>query len=207
MRVLFFVLLLVNALLFVWAQGYFATGDATREPDRLQRQMDAEKLRILNGGNPASEPKQACKRVEVPSADAERLLKAAAALSGWKADLQPIKPVTTYWVAIPELASRALAEKKKTELRQLGVTEGNIVEDVIPGPFAVSLGQYPDAAAADEFLQGLGRKGVRSARVVQRSIAERFMLEVHVPEADVTEKITQWLEGVTHDGVTDCPAP
>ena len=207
MRLFFFVLLLVNALLLVWAQGYFGASDAYREPERLQRQLDADKLRILPANAATIEPKLVCKRVEVQSADAERLLKSAAALPGWKAELQPVKAAAAHWVAIPELPSRALAEKKRTELRQLGVAEGEVVEDVVPGPFAVSFGLFQEQAAADEFMQGLVRKGVRSARVVQRTTAERFMLDLRAPAAAVEQQLSRWLEGVTHTGVTDCPAP
>ena len=207
MRPFFFALLLFNALLLVWAQGYLGTSDAYREPERLQRQMDADKLRILPAGSPPTEPKLACKQLELLASEAEHLLKSVATIPGWKADLQPAKTITVHWVAIPELPSRALAEKKKIELRQLGVTEGEIIEDATPGAFAVSLGQFQEVAAAEEFLQGLARKGVRSARVVKRTTAEKFVLELRVPEADAGSKLAALLNGLPHTGVTDCPVP
>jgi hypothetical protein len=47
MRIAFLILLLANAFLFIWGQGYLGTQDAGREPGRMAQQLAPEKLHIL----------------------------------------------------------------------------------------------------------------------------------------------------------------
>lgn len=46
MRLAFLVLLLANAFLLIWGQGYLGTQDAGREPGRVAQQLAPEKLHI-----------------------------------------------------------------------------------------------------------------------------------------------------------------
>jgi len=48
LRIIFLVLLLANAILFVWGQGRaVVVAEAGREPQRLAQELASEKLRIL----------------------------------------------------------------------------------------------------------------------------------------------------------------
>lgn len=72
-----------------------------------------------------------------------------------------------WWVFIPPLAGKAEAEKKAGELRQLGVNDYFVVQDGA-NRFAISLGVFSSEKGAQERLNELKGKGVRSARVTQR---------------------------------------
>lgn len=193
MRIAFWLLLLANLLLLAWAQGMAGSPEAGREPERLVRQMAPEKLRILGDASAVAatppvaaaveKPTLACKRIVGLSADeAKSLSEAAHVRGGWEAQTQPLPPVPMHWVAIGDLSSSALAEKKKTELRQLGITESEIVPGVAPGSFAVSLGLFREPQRAQEFLQKLTAKGVRSARIIPRDTPpDKFAVELRAP--------------------------
>ena len=187
MRITFWLLLLINLLLFAWSQGYVGPQEAGREPERVARQIVPEKLRIVSAAAPvevmADSLPIACKRIEGLSADeAKSLTDAVHVRSGWETQTLPLLAPPMYWVAIVDLSSSALAEKKKTELRLFGVTESEIVPGPVPGSFAVSLGLFREPQRAQTFLQDLIAKGVRSAKVVQRETpTDRLAVEMRAP--------------------------
>lgn len=49
MKLAFLVLLLLNLALFAWQQGVFGrVGESGREPERVARQIEAERFRVLS---------------------------------------------------------------------------------------------------------------------------------------------------------------
>ena len=89
------------------------------------------------------------------------------------------KESSSYWVHIPPQANKAGAEKKVTELKQLGVEESFIINDDSPNKWAVSLGLFKSREMADNFLQKLSKQGVRSAKIeVRDKGTEKARLEV-----------------------------
>ncbi len=184
MRITFWLLLLTNLLLLAWAQGAMGPQQDGREPERLSRQIVPEKLRIVSAEAPVEaitdKPIAACKRIEGLSADeAKSLTDAVHVRGGWETQTRPLAAVPMHWVAIVDLTSSALAEKKRTELRLLGVTETEIVPGPVPNSFAISLGLFREPQRAQAFLQGLIAKGVRSAKIVQRETpADKFAVEL-----------------------------
>jgi hypothetical protein len=212
MRSLFLLLLLVNLVLLAWGQGYLGDQQAGREPERLGQQMEPDRLRILRGQPSDAAPPVAtarvCKRIEgLSMPEAETLQAAVAGAAGWEVRQQAQKGALAHWVVIPELPSRALAEKKRTELRQLGVNEGQIVESTALGPFAVSLGIFRNEELATEFLQSVAKKGVRSARLAKHELpSDKQALELRAPAAELARKLPDLLAPLVQAGVTDCPA-
>lgn len=216
MRLAFWILLLGNLLLFLWGQGHFAAKNAGREPERLQRQVDPDKLRIVPAGSAhaaraaAEVARPACKRIEwLAAAELAAVREAVAALPGWKAGQEtPRKEASTHWVMIPELSSRALAERKKGELDKLGIKDGEIVEDAAQGPYAVSLGVFRSQQLAEEFFQTLTKKGVRSARLVQRSQPpEKFAIELHAPSDELNRRLPELIPPQAQVRLVECAAP
>ena len=55
MRVLVFLLVLVNLLFFVWTQGYFGVS-ANQDAFRMQQQMNADQLTVIGRGDPPQLP-------------------------------------------------------------------------------------------------------------------------------------------------------
>lgn len=209
MRLAFFVLLLANLVLYAWGQGYWGGSEEGREPERLQRQLVPEKLRLLVEAPPAPVAASACKRLEWLSAgEADALAVAVAALPDWALSRQPRQEPPAHWVVMAELSSRALAEKKKGELRALGVNEGEIVEDAALGPYAISLGVFRGQQTAEEHLRSLVKKGVRSARLAQRQLPpEKFALELRAPANGFVEKLAELTAPLAQVERMDCANP
>ena len=69
LRIAFLVVLLANALFFVWSQGYLGGIDSGREPQRLLAQVATDKLRVIPAAAVAADPRPAapqallCRRV------------------------------------------------------------------------------------------------------------------------------------------------
>ncbi|MCX8087239.1 MAG: SPOR domain-containing protein [Rhodocyclaceae bacterium] len=210
MRLLFLVLLLANALLFVWGQSHWGGEAAGREPERLSRQLAPEKLRIVSkdGKAEAAPPQKACRRIEwLAKPEAEAMLSAIESLAGWEGRLVPRAEEPAHWVLIGHLADRAAAEKKRNELRQLGVTENEIVEDAAQGPFVVSLGVFRSQTLAEEHLQALAKKGVRSARLGKRELPPfRFAVELTAPAQELPAKLPELIRDSTHLVIGECLA-
>lgn len=230
-RLIFFALLLANVAFFAWRQN---AGPAEgHEPQRLQQQIEPDKLKLIlpeKPPAPAAEPKPAeskapeakaaepktseanapeTKVAEPKPADAPAKTKAAeaapallcksfngltpesakaaqAAISSTapnaKVALVPTKESTSYWVHIPPQQNKAGADKKVAELKQMGVEDSFIISDEGPNKWAVSLGLFKSKDMADNYLQKLGKQGVRSAKIeVRDKGADRARLEVSAP--------------------------
>jgi len=103
------------------------------------------------------------------AADADRL---AAVLAGKFADFKVSRRVIAaegngWWVHVPPLASKAEADKKAGELKQLEISDFFVVQDG-PSRFAISLGVFSSEKGAQDRLADLKAKGVRSAKVGPR---------------------------------------
>lgn len=196
MKALVFLLVLANLLFYAFGAGYFGRPD-NPDALRVEKQVLPERMRIVSRGEAPAAPAKAAEPVtpqvvaEAPkvepaakadepaavclawehlaSADAERI---ASLLSSKFTEFKVARRVVAgegngWGVFVPPLAGKADAERKATELRQLGVTDYFIVQD---GPIrhAISLGVFSSEKGAQERLAELKEKGVRSARVMPR---------------------------------------
>jgi hypothetical protein len=177
-RALFLLLVFANLGFFVWAQGYLGGQDQGREPQRLASQIEPEKLRIVTAAAssvaaPVASPAAglACRLVAgLPLAEVEAF---KAELVGASVEVKTAEGTTSHWVHIPPQANKSAADKKAAELRALGVKDFYIVQDEGPSRYAISLGLFRSEAAAAEFLQGLAKRGVKSARIEVRETPPR----------------------------------
>ncbi|WP_265947307.1 SPOR domain-containing protein [Dechloromonas sp. A34] len=196
MKTLVFLLVLANLLFYAFSAGYFGRPD-NPDAVRVEKQVLPERMRIVSRGEAPASPAKAVEpvkpevvaeapraepvtKVEEPAAvclawehlppvDAERV---ASLVSSKFAEFKVVRRVVAsegngWGVFVPPLAGKADAERKATELRQLGVTDYFIVQD---GPIrnAISLGIFSSEKGAQERLAELKEKGVRSARVMPR---------------------------------------
>lgn len=92
---------------------------------------------------------------------------AALAIKG-KVKRRPIPDSLRHVVYIPPQASRAAAEKKAAELKNLGVDDFFIIQEPTPLQWGISLGVFKTEEAARKHLADLNKKGVRSARISDR---------------------------------------
>ncbi len=210
MRILVFLLVLANLLLFAYAEGYFGRPD---NPDavRVDQQVRPEKVRIVARGEPPAEARADAVRetrgADAPSEeagnpatvciawgdmahdDADRL----SALLAEKFDAfrqtrrQLVPDGGTWWVFIPPLPTKADADRKAAELKRLGLTDYFIIQEAGPNHLAISLGVFSAEAGAQEHLAALRARGVKSARAGPRSGKEpRHSLEALGPAASQT---------------------
>jgi hypothetical protein len=191
MRVLVFLLVLVNLLFFAWARGDLGGG----EPGEMQvgAQLRPEQIRIVSKDQapPAlalptsvdspSEPPVAPEPVREPAreevcivlsevsqndADSiERLF--AEKLPAFRLSRTAMTGNPGYWVHIPPFRTRREAESKVAELRRLGVRDYFIMQEGVDS-FAVSLGLFSTPGAAESAHAALREKGVRTARIIER---------------------------------------
>lgn len=192
LKFLFWILLSVNAALFAYGRGYLGNFKGNeREPARMKNQVGADKLKLV----PASQatPAKVSEAASAPAPVPEPVA-AAPALIGCVeignltaaearrfetriAALGPIKPVrqnvtstevASYMVHIPPQATRAAADSKAEELKNLGVTNYYVIPDNTPMKWAISLGVFKSENAAKTLLTALNRQGVQGARISGR---------------------------------------
>lgn len=199
MKTLVFLLVLGNLLFYTLTAGYFGRPD---NPDaaRTEHQIAPERIRVVSRGEapalkapeaPAEPLAPACLRwtgLDRETADRlETLLRQKH--PGYKLARQGVSGDSKgWWVYIPPLASRAEADRKAGELRQLGVGDYFVLPESNPNRHGISLGIFSSERGAQERLNELKTKGVRSAKLAPRPGQESsFNLEARgpLPEKDV----------------------
>ena len=201
MKLAFLLVVLVNLLLFAWQQGAFGRfGESGREPERVARQIEPERFRVLTeadvqalreratqGNAPLDlNSAQACVEFgDFPAADAARAEKMLAALSpGVKVEPRPVETPGWYMVYLPPHKTWAEAERRADELRKLGVKDLFVMNENAPMKFAISLGSFRDPAAAKSHLAVLEKMGVKGVRMSDRSSGVVVMTRFQLRELD-----------------------
>lgn len=178
MRALVFLLILANLLFFVWTQGYFGSV-ASPDAIRVQQQLLPDQISIVARGEPPPVAVKAEKPIDnnclewagLTIADADRLERLIAeTFATVKVNRSVVPGSSTYWVFIPQSVNKLAADKKAAELKRLGVPEFFVVTDAGPNQLVISLGIFSTEEAANERLEELRVKGVRSAKVGERSV-------------------------------------
>lgn len=195
LKFFFWILLLANAGLFAYQRGYFDVMlPSGREPARISQQLNADKIKLVPASAaqpapapaaPATPPTEppvsavekkeetlACAEIgNFNAEDAKRFRDQIAVLSlGDRLVQHPVREVASHMVYIPPQADKEAAEKKAGELRRLGVEDFYIIQDNSSLRWGISLGVFKQEEAARAFLVSLNQKGVRSARIGERSV-------------------------------------
>ena len=111
-------------------------------------------------------------------ADAVRRAAASLPAGSWR--LEPVQLPGRWMVYVGKLADADAVRTKRSELRDLGVDTDRPGAALEPG---LSLGRFSSEEASQRALTDLGRKGVRTARVVQeRRDTPAYLLRL--PNAD-----------------------
>jgi len=223
-RLIFFALLLANVAFFAWREN--AGPPPGHEPQRLQQQIDPDKVRLLPpqaaadkpaavkvadvaaaSASPAAEaPALLCKAFSGISAEAAKAVQSAIASSAPNAQVAVItsRESSSYWVHIPPQPNKAGAEKKVAELREMGVSESFIISDDGPAKWAVSLGLFKSREMADNYLQKLTKQGVRSARIeVRDKGADKVRLEISAP-AETLGTLAREIKPLANASIGEC---
>ncbi|TAN73194.1 MAG: SPOR domain-containing protein [Gallionella sp.] len=187
MRALFWILLLCNVIFFAAMRWGVLPSD--ERAAQAQPALHEEKIRLL-GAPPAALPASAPTAAPAappplalePNAPAclewgdfsgADLARAATALSalqlGDKLGQRQIEHGISYWVYIPPLKNKAAVNKKIDQLKTRGIEEYFVMQDEGPWLNAISLGVFRTQEAAQDFLDKLHTKDVRSAQVGTRA--------------------------------------
>lgn len=175
LRLLVLFLLLANGAYFAWAQGYlqpWGMGPLQQaEPQRLEQQIRPESVRVLSreetrriDANAARLPE--CLQTPLfDEAQAEPLRQALASWPSGSWSLDGASEPARWIVYMGKYQNAEQVERKKAELRYLGVSFETINNaELEPG---LSLGGSATQADANQQLARLANRGVRTARVVQ----------------------------------------
>jgi hypothetical protein len=128
------------------------------------------------------------------SARASKLLEGINGVPG--APQQRVEGGTSYWVYIPPLPSRKLAEARLAELQPARVDEFYVVIDDPRYLHAISLGLFSTEAGARSRQEALSRLGIKDAIVRPRESTEA---RVYLRLRDVPERIVPRLNALRAD--------
>jgi hypothetical protein len=186
MKLAFLLLVLANLVLFAWQQGAFGRfAEAGREPERVARQIEAERFRVLSEpevqklrervtqAKPAGvdlAAAQACLEFgDFGANDAARAEVALAALAlGNRLTSRSVEVPGFYMVYLPPLKTRPDADRRVDELRKLGVKDLVVIGENSPLRLGISLGSFREADAAKAHQASLEKLGVKGARISDR---------------------------------------
>jgi len=214
LRTVVLLLVLANALFFAWTQGWLegVTGSkphAEREPERLTRQINADRIVVLPPGAasaaaasrapeaPASAPPQRGACLEAGPFATGASVSAVAALQALQPPLPPgswqdvkLERPGSWMLYMGRYANREALAKKIDELKRTRVSFQEVNE---PAEYALglSLGRFDDRAAAERALEQMGQRGVRSARIVELAApATQHLLRVDNADAALAERLS-----------------
>jgi hypothetical protein len=211
MRALFLLMVLANLVLFAYAQVAREGGGAERQIPLLQ--IAPEKIKLLSAGGGARPNKPPTPRKSIPPAPPKVATAAPGVCLEWGAFAGPgvakaeavlaklelpagsigrtVTDASGYWVYIPPLRTRADADRKVGELRDLGITEFFVVQEPGPWRYAISLGIFRSDEAAQTFLASLRRQKVRSAIAARReNFLKQVAFQVRDPGAETVARLT-----------------
>jgi len=193
LRLAVLILLLANAAYFAWSQNLLAPWGIApaqqSEPQRMSQQIRPQLLRILApdearrmevtaAGSRAADCLQAGPLDDSQSASLKQAL-APWPTGSWSLE-SGVEPAR--WIVyMGKYLSADNANRKKAELRQLGVSVETLADPALePG---LSLGGYVSEAEAARQIDALAQRGVRTARVMQERAEVRGLM-LKLPAVD-----------------------
>ena len=188
LRLAVLVLLLGNGLYFAWSQGLLQSWGAAptqqSEPQRLEQQIRPEARRADSAAAPVArgpECLQAGLFDERQAVAVRQTLEPLLPPGSWSLDSGVEPP--RWIIYMGKYLTPDAVNKKKAELRQIGVSfEGLSNAALEPG---LSLGGFTSQGAAQQQLERLNQRGVRTARVIQEREEVRGQL-LRLPQVDDT---------------------
>lgn len=192
LRLITLLLLLINGIYWLWSDGSLPgfASDQQTEPERLKQQIKPQSLRLLTAqelqqleATPAAAKTTACLQAgpfsEAQSLQLRPLLSSALPSDSWT--LQTVVTPAQWIVYMGKYANADDLTKKQTELTTLKIRFEPVLEPTLQ--YGLSLGSYTTRAAASAGLDTLGRRGIRTARVLQQGPEARAAL-LRISNAD-----------------------
>ena len=175
MKLAFLFLLLVNVLLYAWQQGAFGHfAEGGREPERLSRQLESGRIRVLN----ETEVQQLKERAAQARAEAAAPAAPAPGAPSPPAAGPPAAPAPAPTSAAPNLTvAQACVEfgdfigadvpRAEAALFRLGAGTRQTTRSVeVPGWYMVYLPPFKTRIEVDRAVADLGRRGIKDLQVL-----------------------------------------
>ena len=189
MRLLFYLLLLANAIVFVLLQ---ATQRFGGDSDRMSQQVNAERLNLVDvsGKSPASashSSKPVC--IEIGDFNTQTVAsfeqQVAKLSSAPTADRRLVQAASSQLIFIPPQASEEAANRRLAQLRTLGFTDSAVIRDDSARRWGISLGRFTRTELADAHLEKLRAAGVSDARIGEYPLnTARYAIRVTLEDAE-----------------------
>lgn len=198
MRVLFWLILLANVMLFILIQQGWSWGE---RPVYSKPGLNEDKVRVLDAGPKTvptvlqSTPPSLDLRLSLNASASDtvavnkptclewgefsgaELKRATVVMSdmklGKKLDSRQVDQVIRYWVYMPPQKTKAGVDRKIAQLKERGIEEYFVVQENGSWKNAISLGVFKSQEAAESFLKYLRTKDVRTARVGARTSMQK----------------------------------
>ena len=216
LRLLIAALLIANLGYFAWTQGWLGAwvgvsplGD--RDPARLERQVEPERVVVLPPGTPVRAAPQTVACIEAGPFDGNQVEAAEAALvtllpaGNWS---RVVSTAPGSWIVyMGRYLDTETYLRKQSELRRLRVSFETVQQ---PAELAqgLLLGRYETEASAESALDQFNTRGVRTARVVQL-VAPRsaYQLRIEGAEASLVTQVLALKAEALGRGFTACAKP
>jgi hypothetical protein len=189
-KLLFLVLLLANLAVLAWQQGVFGRmPESGREPERVNRQIEPERIRALAPDDVAAirskarevpNPQSPLAGIDLSSGQAcvefgdfsnEALARVQPRMDamalGERLSARVVEVPGWYMVYLPPLKTRAEANRAADEMRKRGVKELLVIADNSPLRFGIALGSFRDPELARQHQAALDKRGVKGVRVAE----------------------------------------
>ena len=205
MRAAFLLLLFANIVLFAWQQGLFGPAvESGREPERLARQIAAEKIRVLTPDQLAA--LRAAPRVAREGSaglscfefgdfdDASlALVQSKLAALGLGDRLRAKRAGASGWhiVYLPPPATRAEADRIAQDLRGRGIGDLVVMGQNSAMPNAIVLGSFRDPELARRHQAELARRGIAGVQTTQRAAVETTRFEIRDVDAVLAQQLAE----------------
>lgn len=186
MRLLFFILLLVNAAVFAYL---FFQEPGVRPGKPMLPALNADQILLVQtdpttGKRGAAGATSTC--LSWRGLKPEALSQARAALEKLAEGVKISLPASEeYWVYMAPLKNKSDGEKKIAELKALSIEDGVLVEESGKWQYAISFAAFATEDDAIVRLNQLKEKGVKSAKILKREAAGDTLLIQNVGEKSV----------------------
>lgn len=201
LRFFFWSLLVLNAFVLAFNLGWLGHWSLdTHEPERLKKQHHVDELVQISASaaTAASEPVPekkpeiiACLEIgNFPQAEAPKIEEKLKTLAlGDRQSRLNVSDIGTHMVYIPSQGSKDGADKKVGELRRIGITDFFVIQEQGTLHWGISLGIFKTEEAAKLHLANLNNKGVRTARIMPRTVTtNKFAYQLRALNGDEKTK-------------------
>jgi len=193
-KALFILLLVAN--LAVAGYAWYASQRVNPDAQLLHQQLNADKIHVIAPRPMVTARPKPAACLEWGTFGAQDIKAVQSALDGLnlgsRLTSREVPVQVGFWVYIQPLRSKAELDRKILELEKLGVHDYFAIETAGPMKYAISLGVFRTEDAANNYLETLRQRGVRSARtgVWDHRVTQTAFL-IRDPDVPLTARLAE----------------